>query len=417
MTSKERVLAALRHQQPDRVPVDFGATAVTGIHCSMVELLRTHYGLDRRPVKIHEPYQMLGLVEDDLQQALSVDVEGALPLSTLFGFPPQDWKPWRTPWGQDVLVPGQFMTAPSLDGGIVIYPQGDTLAPPSGHMPEGGYFFDSIIRQQPIDDDHLDPADNLEEFAALSDADLDRIAANVRQAGRSGRAVLAGAPGTALGDIALVPAPFLKNPRGVRDVAQWYMTTALHPEFIRAVFERQVEIAIANLKRLNDRCGSEIDVVFVCGTDFGTQIGTFCSSQTFRDLWLPYYRTINEWIHRNTSWHTFKHSCGAVGDFIDPFIEAGFDILNPVQCSAAGMDPAALKRRFGDRITFWGGGVDTQKTLPFGSPEEVRREVLERLEIFAKGGGFVFNAIHNIQARTPVANVLAMIDALNEFAR
>ena len=136
---------------------------------------------------------------------------------------------------------------------------------------------------------------------------------------------------------------------------------------------------------------------------------------TLRDLYFPYYKQVNDWIHAHTPWKTFKHSCGAVSKFIPTFIEAGFDILNPVQCSATGMEPEKLKAEFGDRIVFWGGGVDTQKVLPFGTPAEVREQVLRRCEIFAPGGGFVFDSIHNVQAATPVENIVAMLDAVHEF--
>ncbi len=155
--------------------------------------------------------------------------------------------------------------------------------------------------------------------------------------------------------------------------------------------------------------------MFVCGTDFGTQTSAFCNVATFRELWFPYYKRVNDWVHANTTWKCFKHSCGSVERFFESFIEAGFDIINPVQCSAAGMDPAGLKRKYGSRLVFWGGGVDTQKTLPFGTPQEVREEVLRRCEILAPGGGFVFNSIHNLQAGTPVANIVAMLDAVHEF--
>jgi uroporphyrinogen-III decarboxylase len=161
--------------------------------------------------------------------------------------------------------------------------------------------------------------------------------------------------------------------------------------------------------------GDNIDVLFVCGTDFGTQASTFCSVPAFRDLYFPYYQRVNEWVHRHTSWKTFKHSCGSVIRFIDPFVEAGFDILNPVQCSAAGMEPRNLKEKYGDRVVFWGAGVDTQHVLPFGTPREVREQVLERCGIFARDGGFVFNTIHNVQAETPVENIVAMFDAVREF--
>ena len=174
-------------------------------------------------------------------------------------------------------------------------------------------------------------------------------------------------------------------------------------------------MALDNLEKIHAVVGDSIDAVFVCGTDFGTQTSTFCSAKTFRDLYFPYYKQVNDWIHRHTGWRTFKHSCGAVEKFIPCFIDAGFDILNPVQCSAAGMGAEHLKQEYGDRLTFWGGAVDTQHVLPFGTPEEVRRQALERCELFSRDGGFVFNAIHNIQARTPVRNIMALIDAVHEF--
>jgi uroporphyrinogen-III decarboxylase len=139
------------------------------------------------------------------------------------------------------------------------------------------------------------------------------------------------------------------------------------------------------------------------------------SPETYRDLFKPFHTLINTWVHHNTPWKTFTHTCGGVRPLLEDFVEAGFDLLNPVQVSAEGMDAAELKRDFGDRLTFWGGGADTQKTLPFGTPEEVKREVLARLEIFAPGGGYVFNPIHNLQPNTPVENVLAMFEAVREF--
>ena len=218
-----------------------------------------------------------------------------------------------------------------------------------------------------------------------------------------------------MGDIALVPAPFLKQPKGIRDVTEWYISTSLRRDYIHKIFEKQTEIALANLSRIYAVVGHNVDVVFTCGTDFGTQTSSFCSVETFRSLYFPYYRQVNDWIHKNTPWKTFKHSCGAVEKFIDSFIEAGFDVLNPVQCSATGMEPEKLKEKYGDRIVFWGGGIDTQKVLPFGTPAQVRAQVLERCRIFSRNGGFVFDSIHNVQAGTPVENIVAMVDAVHEF--
>ena len=415
MNSRERVRTVLSHRDADRLPIDCGSTAVTGMHVTCVAALREHFGLERHPVKIIEPYQMLGFLEPDLLDTLGIDTRGIFPAKNLFGFRNEKWKPWRTPWGQEVEVPGQFNTTPAPDGGTLIFPEGDTSAPASGLMPAHGYFFDSIIRQEPLDEDHLNIEDNLEEFGPVRDEDLQHFREGTEVLARTGRAVAATFGGTAFGDIAMVPAPFMKHPRGIRDIEEWYVSVSIRSDFVRKIFERQCEIALANLEKIAPAVGDNVDVVFLCGTDFGTQISQFCSAETFSELWKPFYKAINDWIHAHTEWKTFKHSCGAIRPLLGEMIQAGFDIINPVQCSATGMEPRALKADFGGQITFWGGGVDTQKTLPFGTPEQVRREVLERCEIFAPGGGFVFNSIHNLQAGTPVKNLVSMFEAVREF--
>jgi hypothetical protein len=412
--SRERFLASLRHRQPSGIPIDFGGTAVTGIHATCVAALRDHYGLEKRPVKIHEPFQMLGLVEEDLRAAMGIDVVGVFACKTMFGFPADQWKTWKF-HGLEVLIPGDFNVTVDDRGDTLIYPEGDTAVAPSGRMPEGGYFFDCIVRQEKFDEENLDPEDNMEEFTRISQEDLDHLARSVQAAAETGLGVIASFGGTALGDIALVPGPFLKHPKGIRDVAEWYVSTRSRQDYIHRIFQRQCEVAIQNLERIHAVIGDSVDAVFLCGTDFGTQTSSFCSESTFRSLYFPYYKQMNDWIHAHTQWRTFKHSCGAVMRFIPAMIEAGFDILNPVQCSATGMDPEKLKTSFGQDLVFWGGGVDTQQVLPFGTAAEVREQVLRRCETFAGGGGFVFNSIHNVQARTPVENIVAMLDAVQEF--
>jgi hypothetical protein len=411
---RERLVTTLSHHEPDRIPIDFGGSPVTGIHVSCVAALREYYGLEKRPARIHEPFQMLGLIEDDLQNAMGIDVTGVFARDTMFGFPVDEWKPWQLN-GQEVLVAKDFNTTIDANGDTLIYPQGDTSVPPSGRMPCGGYFFDSIIRQEPLDEERLNPEDNMEEFVPITQESLDHLARSTENAWATGRGVIANFGGTAFGDIALVPAPFLKHPKGIRDVTEWYVSTSSRQDYIHKIFERQCEVALKNLERIHAAVGDRVHAVYVCGADFGTQTSSFCSVNTFRNLYLPYYKQVNDWIHTHTSWKSFKHSCGAVFKFLPTFIEAGFDILNPVQCSAAGMDPERLKADFGDRIIFWGGGVDTQRVLPFGSAAEVREQVLRRCEILAPGGGFVFTSIHNIQAGTPVENIVSMIDAVHEF--
>ena len=395
--------------------MDFGGTAVSGMHVTAVAALRDYYGLEKRPVKAYEPYQMLGEIEEDLLGALGIDTIGMPAPNTMFGFKNENWKEFSAPWGQELLVSEHFKVKEDEKGGLMIYPEGDTSVPPSGLMPKSGYFFDTIIRQEPVDDSKLNVEDNTEEFGLLSDEDLEYFQQQADHLRNSNRAVVGNIGGTAVGDIALVPGPFLKHPKGIRDVSEWYMSTLIRQDYLHEIFSYQTDIALKNLEKAYRVIGDAIDILFICGTDFGTQNSSFCSTETFDQLYAPYYKRMNEWIHHNTNWKTFKHSCGAVEPFIPHFIESGFDIVNPVQCSATGMDPKTLKDKYGNDITFWGGGVDTQKTLPFGTPDQVRKEVLSRCEIFAPEGGFVFNAIHNVQAMTPVDNLVAMFDAVKEF--
>jgi hypothetical protein len=413
--SKENFLRTINHQQPNKVVVDFGSTSVTGIHALIVEKLRDYYGLEKHPVKIIEPYQMLGEVERDLVRSMDIDVIGIFGAKNMFGIPNENWKLHRTLWGQEVLFPGDFNYTFNKNGDILMYPEGDTSASPCGMMPKSGYFFDAIERQEPIDELKLRVDDNLEEFGPVSESELLYWKNQIDSLKDIDKGVMASLGGTALGDIALVPGLNLKKPKGIRGVAEWYMSTLTRADFIRELYDRQTDIAVENLKNIFSVIGNRIDAVFICGTDFGTQNSTFCSPETYKHLWLPYYKKINDWIHQNTTWKTFKHSCGAVESFIPLFIESGFDIINPVQINASGMEPKNLKRKYGDEIVFWGGGIDTQGVFAFGKPQEVKDQVKRQCEILNKNGGFVFNTVHNIQANVPFENVIAMLEALKEI--
>jgi len=365
-------------------------------------------------VKVHEPYQMLGMVDEKLMAALGIDVMGVLPPKNMFGFESKDWKPFTMFDGTEVLVPGGFNLTPDGKGGWFIHPEGDTSVPPSGHMPKGGFYFDSIPRQDPIDDDKLDPADNLEEFGPLDDYTVNHLISEAKNAAAAGRGAILSAPGTGFGDIALVPAMWMKKTKGIREIEEWYVSTAIRRDYVYKVFEKQCEIALKNLERLTKTLGDNVQAVFTTGTDFGTQKGLFISPAAYRDLYKPFHKAINDYIHKHSNWKVFIHSCGSVVELIPDFIEAGFDILNPVQCSAEGMEGQHLKKAFGRNVVFWGGGVDTQKVLPFGTPDEVYKQTRERIELFNRDGGFVFNTTHNIQAKTPVANMLAMFKAVKD---
>lgn len=416
MNSRENFLKTVNHQQPNKLVVDFGSTPVTGMHALTIEKLRSYYGLKYKPIRIIEPFQMLGEIDDDLREIIGVDVIGILGKENMFGFDNNSpFKEFQTFWGQTVLVPKDFNTKVNNNGDLLMFPKGDIRDSASAIMPKSGFFFDAIIRQEKIVEDELDPKDNLEEFSLVSEDELEYWRISTTNARKTGNAVIATLGGTALGDIALVPGMQLKNPKGIRDVSEWYMSTIMRPDYIKTVFDKQIEIAIENFKRYYSVIGDNIDAVFICGTDFGTQNSTFCAPEQFEEMWLPYYKKINDWIHLHTKWKTFKHSCGAVKSFIPKFIEAGFDIINPVQINARGMDPAQLKKEFGEEIVFWGGGIDTQKTLPYANPEEVRNEIIRLVDTLAKDGGFVFNTVHNVQANVPIENLVAMFETLNEI--
>ncbi len=220
--------------------------------------------------------------------------------------------------------------------------------------------------------------------------------------------------GAAFGDVSHVPGLRLAHPTGIRNPVDWYLAHVTHPQYITGIFERQCEIALHNALLLWQAVGSKVDVVFVSGTDLGTQQGPFMSPDMYRQLYKPFHTRVNGWIHQHTTWKVFFHSCGSIVDLLPDLVDAGVDIINPVQCSARGMDPCFLKTTYGDRLVFWGGGVDTQRTLPFGGPEDVYEEARERIRIFGAGGGYVFNTVHNIQQNVPIENLLAMFRAVRD---
>ncbi|MFP3895328.1 MAG: uroporphyrinogen decarboxylase family protein [Anaerolineales bacterium] len=415
-TSRERVMIALNHEVPDCVPLDLGSTAVTGIAASALYRLREAYDLEEQRIKVHEPYQMLGEVDDDVMDALGIDVVGLSDDSTFFGFPQRDWKPFTLFDGTPVLVPGGFNTEVAEDGNLYQYPRGDRSLSPSGRMPADGFYHDAIERQEPYDPESLDPEEWVQDmYHVYTDEELrllEERATSLYE--NTTRAIIGNFAGTSFGDIAYVPGVSIPEPKGIRAVADWYMATVLYPDYVRGIFERQLEIAMENLALYKEAVGEKIVAIFISGTDFGAQKGSFISPQAYRDLFKPFHKAINDWVHEHTGWKTFYHSCGSMVDLYDDFVDAGVDVVNPVQISAEGMDPRTLKDRWGDDLVFWGGGVDTQHVLPFGSPEEIEEQVKETVRIFGKGGGFIFNTVHNIQARIPKENLKALFDA---FAR
>lgn len=303
------------------------------------------------------------------------------------------------------------------DGSVYMYPQGNRSVGPSGHMPANGSFFDNINRAPAFDEDDLTPAEDFKDDFGILNDEAARYLEKKSKLLYEGTdyAIIGNLGGAGLGDSAMVPGPHVLAPKGIRSFEDWLMAHMLYPEYIEEVFEMQTQAMLKNLEIYRQAVGDRIQIVWISGTDFGTQNGEFFRLDVFRELYKPYYQRINDWVHKNTPWKTFFHCCGSIVNYLDDFVEMGVDILNPVQLSAKGMDPHMLKEKYGDKLVFWGGGVDTQQTLPFGTPEEVKAQVKERLEILSKGGGYVFAPIHNVVAKTPVENLIAMYEAVKEF--
>ncbi|MBI2301238.1 MAG: methyltransferase [Armatimonadetes bacterium] len=402
MTSRDRVLAALDHRQPDRVPIDLGGTFVTGIAAVALDRLRRRLGLDDHPVKIYDVYQMLGEVELDLVERCGVDCLPVEPLALSMGLRRERWQPWRLMDGTEVLMPGDFDVEVGAGGDWLWYAGNDRSRPPCCRMPAGGWYFDTIG----YGDFHPDwePPDlaRLEEDSAgwlVTDAELAYLAGHARLLRReTDKCLVLGAW------------PWL-GLRYVGTLTDFWCLLARDPGYVKELFALSTRVAVRNLERLWSALDTHVDVVTISGLDFGTQRAEWFRPEVFREVYLPGLREQFEWIHQHTPWRVFEHSCGSIANLLGDLVDAGLDALNPVQTSAAGMAPGRLKALYGDRLTFWGGGVETQTTLEFGTPAEVRAEVSERVRVLGAGGGLVFCPIHNIQPNTPPENVIAAYEA------
>ena len=272
MNSRERVRLALEHREPDRVPLDLGATTVTGMHVDTVYRLRQALDLDApgTPVKVIEPFQMLGEIKPDLLNALAIDTAIVVGTGTAFGFPLEGWKEWKTFGGTPVWVPAGFNTQPEPNGDLLLYPQGDRSAPASGRMPQGGFYFDVIVRQEPFKEEDLRVEDNLEEFSVFSDREIEHYRRRAEELyTQTDKALVLNLGALSLGNISRVPGPGLKCPRGIRDVEEWYISLSTRREHVYKIFERATEINLVNLQKIHAAVGNRATVAYLTGTDFG----------------------------------------------------------------------------------------------------------------------------------------------------
>ncbi|MCZ7543524.1 MAG: methyltransferase [Anaerolineae bacterium] len=320
-----------------------------------------------------------------------------------------DHKPWTLFDGTEVLMPGNFNVAISPEGHWLMHQGGDPTKPVIARMPKDGYYFD-VLADTSWNPDYVPPsieALKRSGWRRLTDETLRHLqekARTLREATNKAL-VLTNWGGAVLG------------PPWMGSLAEWMVVQVTEPAYTRELFDLAAEVALDNLALYWEAIGEDIDILFMDGFDYGTQNAEMFSPALFEALYEPCYKKQCDWIHQHTPWKVAKHCCGSIPKLIEPMIRAGIDILNPVQTSAKGMDPQWLKDTFGDRLTFWGGGADTQRVLPFGTPEDVRRHVADRVRIFGPGGGFIWSAVHNIQYHVPPENIVAALDTVREAGR
>ncbi len=406
MTSRERVLKAVNFEQPDRVPIDLGAFRATGINAVAYDALKKRLGI-HTPTKIHDTMQILAEVEPEVLDRLHGDV---LPLDAIdAGWvrqPASAGVSKRLFCGMEVhFPPGTDITEEPDGSWAQRNVDGDVFA----RMPKDGLYFDfdvSTMASGGIDPDAYQPSHD------VPDEKLDIVAEHARHLyENTDKAVLGcGASISYVGLSALISANITQG-----SLDSWMMMLMTDKEAAHDMMARGVDAAIAQNKLYHQAIGDRCFAWVAGSDDAGTQRGEFIAPDLFSEMIVPHYKRLCDWIHENTNWKTYLHSCGSIYHYIQNWIDAGIDILNPVQISAANMDPGRLMRDFGGKVVFWGGGCETQSVLPKGTPDEVREHVRANIETFTSGdGGYVFTQVHNIQQNVPVENVQAMLNAAYE---
>ena len=409
MNSRERVLKAVNFETSDRVPIDLGGMRASGINAVVYDALKKRMGITG-PTRIHDTMQILAELEMEVIERLHVDVLPLEPMTAQWARQDaHEGMRKRLFCGLDVYFQPGTAFREAKDGSWILKgADGNDLA----RMPKDGYYFDfirSTMANTRIDPDAFRPSDT------VSDEELELFAEH-------GRFLYENTDKALLGwgaSISMIGLSWLLSDnitQGALD--EWLCMLMTEKETAHEMMGRYVDATIKRMELYHQAVGEYCFAWGVASDDAGTQLGEFLSPELFVEMIKPHYKRVCDWVHAHTNWKTFLHSCGSIYHYIPEWIDTGIDILNPVQISAANMEPERLMQSFGGRIVFWGGGCDTQRVLPFGTPDEVREHVRRNIEVFSSGsGGFVFTQVHNIQQDVPVENVEAMFQAANEFGR
>ena len=409
LTSRQRVLTALDHHQPDRAPIDFSGHRSSGISALLYPRLRAQLGLPARPVRVYDTIQQLAIVDDDVLDRFGVDT---LELGRGFALEDRYWAEWTLPDGTPCLMPAWALPEREDGRWVLRSSRGNILA----HMPDGALYFEQAYYPL-LEEPDMGLPQALEECiwtgvasppgpeAAGSDGATVLESGARRLHESSDRAILG-----------LFGGNLMEIGEFMYRMDNFLGMLAAEPRTVHRFLDALVEHHLGSLERFLAAVGPYIDVI-VFGDDLGMQTGPLISPQMYRDYFKHRHSQLWKRAKELAPVKVMLHSCGGISELVPDLIEAGLDAVNPVQTSCQGMEPGRLKREFGADLVFWGGGCDTREVLPYGAPEEVRRHVRERVATFAPGGGFVFQQVHNVLANVPAENVVAMLEAAVEPQR
>jgi uroporphyrinogen decarboxylase len=410
MTSRERVVAALEHREPDRIPVDCGAMRSTGIMGIAYNRLKRYLGSEGGETKIYDSVQQLAIPEQWYLDRFHVD---AVDLARAFADDPGDWRDWNLPDGSAAHMPA-WLDFERRDGAWVCLGEGGEVI---AEMPDTSYYFDQSV--WPLYGQHKEEFSDLPDFlnrvmwSAMTgplwkNAGRPDFLRNLRSRAKklyeeTDYAIMLGFGGN-----------LFEWGQFLYRTDEFLMNLVSHRNEMEKMLDRLTEIHLQKLIPVLEAVSGYVQIIQM-GDDLGMQSGPMISPSMYHEIFFPRHRKIYQTVKNNSDLYVFLHSCGEISEFLPDLIEAGVDIINPVQFNTAGMEPANLKREFGKDLVFWGGGVDTQHVLPNGTPEEVRRDVRQNAEILMKDGGFVFTQVHNILAGVPPENIIAMYDEIQKL--
>jgi uroporphyrinogen decarboxylase len=396
VTSKQRIINAIKHEESDKVPVDLGGSVQSTIHAYTYSNLKKALGINSGNIEIMDSFTLTAKVEDPVRDVLKIDTVPILPPFDALGVRNDcDKKDWQMPNGLKVKVSNDFNPEKQEDGSYLLKKGGYIFK-----LPKNGYYFDTV-KYLLQDATTIRDIDNNFDFTGYTNKEAEYFKKEAEKLKNSDKAVV--------GDIS---ASF--SAEDIFGYEKAFINLILEKNITRYFIERLTDMFIKNFDVFYNAVGDVTDIMML-HKDMGVQLGVMISPTIAREIFFPNFKRFISHIKKRSKYYVMMHNCGSIYEFMPDLIECGIDIINPVQITAKNMEPQKLKKEFGKYICFWGGGVDTQHVLPFGDIEEVRKQVRENAIIFSKGGGFVFTPVHCIQANVPLENIIAAFDEINRF--